>query len=70
MTEDKKQGAKEGLKKRGTEDMPVDNGVAQCACACLWFLGLCALRHGIQGSHFGLPSSEIHRMTGLPPEIV
>ena len=22
------------------------------------------------GSHFGLPPSEIHRMTGLPPKIV
>ena len=33
--------------------------------------GLCALRHGIQnGSHFGLPPCEIHRMTGLPPKIV
>ena len=32
------------------------------------YRGPCALRHGIQkslGSHFGLPSSFFHRMTGL-----
>ena len=34
--------------------------------------GLCALRHVfLNGSHFDLPPSEIHRlMTGLPPQIV
>ena len=35
--------------------------------------GLCAntsLYPTFNGSHFGLPPSEIHRMTGLPPKIV
>ena len=39
----------------------------------LWRMGLVRITSwcpNFNGSHFGLPPSEIHRMTGLPPKIV
>ena len=39
----------------------------------LWTMGLVRITSwypNFNGSHFGLPPSEIHRMTGLPPKIV
>ena len=67
-------------RKNSQNIVPANNSNNKVVCSCksdlaffkhLW--DLCALRHGIQifnGSHFGLPPSSIHRMTGLGGKIV
>ena len=42
----------------------------QIQCCWMWLVRITSWYPNFNGSHFGLPPSEIHRMTGLPPKIM
>ena len=58
----------------GIEVCPLNTVSFRCTCMIRrTMIGLVRITSWypyINGSHFGLPPSEIHRMTGLPPKIV
>ena len=46
------------------------NQPSQVSPLGMWLVRITSWYLNFNGSHFGLPPSEIHRMTGLPPKIV
>ena len=48
---------------------PIFNFLTFCMCG-MGLVRITSWYPNFNGSHFGLPPSEIHRMTGLPPKIV